>query len=191
MARKNNIKEYSAWQSMMYRCSSRNKKLKAASYVRRGITVSEELKSFKVFLEHVGSAPSPSHQLDRIDNNRGYEKGNLRWATPEENANNRSDNRIYEYQGKMLRLIEIKPLLQCGVNTFLSRVQRGWKVEDAIKRGDFLDRKIGELIEFDGKSLTLCQWAEYMDIPVSTLYCRLNKLGWSIEKALTSKSKKN
>lgn len=41
-------------------------------------------------LENIGAAP-PGTSLDRIDNNRHYEPGNLRWATPsEQNSNKRA-----------------------------------------------------------------------------------------------------
>jgi hypothetical protein len=37
----------------------------------------------------LGPRPTPEHSLDRIDNERGYEPGNLRWATKAEQATNR------------------------------------------------------------------------------------------------------
>ncbi len=41
---------------------------------------------------HLGAPPSNRHTIDRIDVDRGYEPGNLRWATAAEQRANRSDS---------------------------------------------------------------------------------------------------
>lgn len=65
-------------------------------YGARGIKMSDEfLNSFTVFLQYVMSLPNYEDRevdkltLDRVDNDKDYERGNLRWATQTEQVNNR------------------------------------------------------------------------------------------------------
>lgn len=48
-------------------------------------------------LENLGERP-PKHELDRVDNNRGYAPGNLRWATRVQNMANRRITILEEYR---------------------------------------------------------------------------------------------
>lgn len=50
-----------------------------------------------------------------------------------------------------------------------------------------LKPKRGALIEYNGKSQNICAWADELGISANTLYGRLYKLGWSVEKAFTKK----
>jgi hypothetical protein len=78
--------EIGSFKSAKSRCTNpRNKKYQ--SYGGRGIEFRFE--SFEQFLAELGRKPSPSHSLDRYPDNDGhYEPGNVRWATPKQQANN-------------------------------------------------------------------------------------------------------
>lgn len=47
--------------------------------------------------------------------------------------------------------------------------------------------KRGALIEYDGRSQNICAWAKELGISANTLYGRIYKLGWTVEKAFTVK----
>jgi hypothetical protein len=71
--------------------------------------------------------------IDRIDNDQGYEPGNLRWAD---------------------RFVQ---------NT---------------------NRRSTVLIDFNGETLSVSQWARKIGVPRATLRARLFRYGWPVERAL-------
>lgn len=75
-------KEWRAWTGMHKRCQG-------SRYYKGRVFVCERWSDFPAFLEDVGRAPSLAHELDRIDNEKGYEPGNVRWATHAEQMWNR------------------------------------------------------------------------------------------------------
>jgi hypothetical protein len=80
---------FRAWQAMIQRCiNPKNKRYR--HYGGRGIKVCDRwLNSYAVFAADVGPRPSPTHSIDRINNDGNYEPGNVRWATPSEQSKNR------------------------------------------------------------------------------------------------------
>ena len=86
--------EYRAWESMKNRCLRKS----YHSYMRyggRGVTVCDEwINDFESFASHVGKRPSEKHSLDRIDNDKGYQPGNVRWADKFEQTRNSSCAKI-------------------------------------------------------------------------------------------------
>ena len=51
--------------------------------------------------------------------------------------------------------------------------------------------KRGAQLEYDGRSQNICAWAKELGISANTLYGRIYKMGWSVEKAFTTPSRKS
>lgn len=124
--------EYKIWTGIRRRCLNFRNKL-YPYYGGRGITLHESWRSFSQFLEDVGRRPSPKHQLDRIDNDKGYEPGNVRWTTSPVQARNRRSNIVIEYNGESMTLIEWTERLGLPYKTIYSRIKKlGWTPERAF-----------------------------------------------------------
>lgn len=81
---------YQVWKNMKQRCfNKRNPQYK--DYGARGISVHKRWLSFATFVSDVGEPPS-GYTLERINNDRGYEPKNVKWAPPMEQQNNRRSN---------------------------------------------------------------------------------------------------
>ncbi len=125
--------EYRAWHEIKRRCFNKN----CAAYKNyggRGITLHGDwVDNYHAFLAHVGRKPSPEHSIDRIDNNKGYEPGNVRWATREEqNRNTRRNLKVY-FGGYSFSLFEWSDLLNIPSKVLRRRITVDkWDIKKAL-----------------------------------------------------------
>lgn len=98
------IPEYKVWTGMKQRCSNTSNR-NYPRYGGRGITVCDRWKdSFTDFYEDMGSRPTPTHQIDRIDNDGNYEPDNCRWVTQKENARKQQRTKLTMEKAKEIRI---------------------------------------------------------------------------------------
>lgn len=120
---------YKMWSTMCDRCAN------GEVYLRRKIRVCDEWLDFSAFAaymnEHLGKCP-PRHSLDRIDNQRGYEPGNVRYGSPKTQARNRSNNTLMTLRGETKCLAEWSEVSGVQRATIHQRLKLGWPAEDAV-----------------------------------------------------------
>jgi len=85
-------KTYYAWQNMKHRCYNKNNQ-DYSRYGGRGISVCAEWKhdflAFHGYISQLDNYGLDGYTLDRIDSYGNYEIGNVRWATPHQQAANK------------------------------------------------------------------------------------------------------
>jgi len=124
--------EWHIWAQMVQRCENPNNK-NFPRYGGVGVSVCERWKKFENFISDVGLKPTPSHSLDRFPDGRGnYEPGNVRWATPKEQATNRSSVIFIEIDGRVECATEWARINGIAKQTVISRLAMGWNPVDAV-----------------------------------------------------------
>jgi len=126
---------YQTWSNAMQRCMN-PRSHDYRYYGGRGIEVCDRWRAspeafIADILNEIGERPA-GWQLDRIDNARGYEPGNVRWATPSMNCRNRRSNRVFEFRGEMLSLAGIAERVGLNYTTLHSRLRLGWDFDQAV-----------------------------------------------------------
>jgi hypothetical protein len=127
---------YFIWSTMRRRCLN-PKAPDFKHYGGRGITVCDAwATSFAAFVAdieaQIGGRPSSAHELDRIDNGRGYEPGNVRWSTRLEQVRNRRNTRFVTFDGVTRSVPEWADLVGLRHDTLYHRLYSGWTVERAL-----------------------------------------------------------
>lgn len=123
---------YSSWLAMRNRCQNPEHEA-YHNYGGRGIVVCDRWESFDLFLADMGLRPGLEYSLDRFpDMNGNYEPGNCRWATSEEQHNNRRDSRPMTLDGKTMTIAQWARALGMSKITIGARLDDGWTDHEAL-----------------------------------------------------------
>ena len=104
-------------------------------YGARGITVCQRWRdSFDAFVEDMGVRPN-GLTLERMENDKGYYKGNCMWATRQEQALNTRRLRLVEWNGRTMCISEWERDLGMRAGTLKARLgPLGYSVEEAFTK---------------------------------------------------------
>lgn len=121
---------YRSWMSMKGRIRDAGRRKVHAAYL--GVVICERWRhSFENFLADMGERPAGT-TLDRLDNAKGYEPSNCRWATPKQQGENRACVREITFNGKTQNFEDWARELGLNPSTLRSRLDRGWPLERVL-----------------------------------------------------------
>jgi hypothetical protein len=127
-----------------------------SNYGAAGIALCKEWhRNPRAFIDYVKLLPdwSPDKTLDRIDNSRGYEPGNLRWATPKEQAYNRRDTIKVEWNNEKLSFKTfVERYTDLSNSQALALWRKGWTLQQLA---DHIPKEIGARVRYNKRRTEL------------------------------------
>ena len=126
-------REWKTWVSMRSRCNNPNDE-HYKHYGARGIEVCCEWKDFEKFYQCMGKRPKGT-TLDRIDVNGNYCEGNCRWSNQEVQCNNKRNNLLITFNGKLQSIPQWSRELGISIMTIRNRILTlKWPIEKALTK---------------------------------------------------------
>lgn len=117
--------------AMISRCENKNSK-SHKYYGAKGRSVCERWHDFKNFYDDMVDGYRPGLTLEREDVNGNYEPLNCYWATPYEQARNRTDNVFIEFNGERMIMADWATKVGIKKGTLWHRLNSGWTLEKAL-----------------------------------------------------------
>jgi hypothetical protein len=118
---------YSVWRGMMHRCHIPTTE-QYEDYGGRGIFVCDAWHDVRKFVEdietEIGVRPT-GMQIDRVNNNKGYQPGNVKWSTSKENCRNTRRNHLVTIGSETRCASEWAEVTHIHVQTILWRIRNG------------------------------------------------------------------
>lgn len=89
------------------------------------------------------------------------------------------------FEGEEVAISELARRFKQPRRTVNERLRKGWSLNEALNPNTRFTERHG--ITFNGKTMTLKEWANELGICENTLYGRLHRRKWSVKKAFTHK----
>lgn len=122
--------EHNIWATMKARVLNPNH-IGYERYGGRGITICDEWMVFENFLRDMGHRP-PGMTLERINNDGPYSASNCKWATPTEQARNRTNNTFLEVDGVSRTIAEWGEVSGIRSSVICNRLFMGWNPKRCV-----------------------------------------------------------
>lgn len=101
-------------------------------YGAKGIRVCKRWQRFATFLLDMGRRPSPKHSVERRRNEQGYTPANCYWATPFQQAQNKTNNYKITLCGRTMTASAWARLVGISPRRVLVRLRLGWTAREAV-----------------------------------------------------------
>lgn len=119
------------WCAMMQRCyNPKNPGYK--NYGGRGIEVCKKWHTFQGFISDMYETWEKGLSIERKENNKGYYKGNCKWATYREQCRNQRRSHKITINGETLNVSQWSERMGFKPNLIHGRIRKGWSKEEAV-----------------------------------------------------------
>lgn len=183
--------EFSALQNAIGRCHVATHQ-SFHNYGARGIEVFKPWRDdAQLFLDYMGAKASPDLTLERIDNDKNYEPGNVCWASRKTQTRNRREtadrcfdrNTQVTYNGETRSYREWSELLGLQLAAITQRVRRGLPVDQVLAPRQRAERFY---VEYKGERRTLFSACQDAGVSYNTA-CRAIKKGWPLDDVIAGR----
>ena len=126
---------YQIYKHIKHRCFDK-KDIGYKNYGGRGITMCDTwAKDYMAFYSWaISTGYNDNLTIDRINSNGNYCPENCRWATMQEQQNNRTNNRVLEYKGQKKTITAWAKFCGLSYRNLHYRLKNGYSIEQAIEK---------------------------------------------------------
>jgi biotin operon repressor len=182
LPKRENHRLYSIWKNMRSRCTNPNRQ-HYHNYGGRGIKVCDRWDDFLLFLEDMEHSFIEGLTLDRMDVDGDYTPKNCRWATIEEQANNKQDSLKLLFEGEYYTEAQLSRKTGVSRTTIQQRRKNGYSIEEMI----YGRKGVGKFeLEYNGGIYSGKELAELLGIEAGTLRYRVRQ-GWSMDEVINGR----
>lgn len=174
---KSKSKIYKVWCGMLQRCNNK-KNSYYKNYGGRGIVVCDSWSDFSVFYDWaIKNGYKYGLTIERVDNNKGYCPDNCVFITKSEQSKNRRANYSVNIDGSVMCLYDACKHIDVDYSLVQNRIKNlGWDVDKALyTKSKSPTRCHATVLEYNGMSLNIREWSDYLKIPYKSLYGKLSR----------------